>query len=91
MMQLRLLQVLITGDFNLPNVDWISWSAPGGDSVACSLLEALDDAFLFQHVSTPTRWREGQTPSTLDLIITNEDNVIDHMTACDPLGIGVII
>jgi len=41
---------LITGDFN-----WSSWSAPGKDSPAGSLLEALDDGFLFQYVISPTR------------------------------------
>lgn len=28
----------------------------------------------------------GQTSSTLDLIITNEDNVIENLIAADPLG-----
>jgi len=74
------------GDFILPTIDWTSWSAPGEDSPAGSLLEVLDDAFLFQYVTSHTRLYEGLTPSTLDLIITNEDNVIDTLITCDPLG-----
>ena len=78
--------LLITGDFNFPNINWNSWSAPNWDSGANLFLEALDDAFLFQHVLIPTRLREGQKSSTLDLIITNEDNVIENLIAADPLG-----
>ena len=46
----------------------------------------MDDYFLFQYVTFPTRNREGQSPSTLDLIITSEDNVIENLIASDPLG-----
>ena len=76
----------ITGDFNFPNINWNSWSAPNWDSGASLFLEALDDSFLFQHVSIPIRLSEGQISSTLDLIITNEDNVIENLIASDPLG-----
>ena len=57
--------LLITGDFNLPHINWNSWDAPNWDSVAGSFLDILDDYFLFQYVTFPTRNREGQLPSTL--------------------------
>ena len=78
--------LLITGDFNLPHINWNSWDVPNWDSVAGSFLDILDDYFLFQYVTFPTRNREGQSPSTLDLIITSEDNVIENLIASDPLG-----
>jgi len=77
---------MITGDLNYPNIDWASWSASDGDSGSNLFLEALEDDFLFQHVTFPTRARNGQRPSILDLIITYEGNVIDNLTATDPLG-----
>ena len=60
--------LLITGDFNLPHINWNSWDVPNWDSVAGSFLDILDDYFLFQYVTFPTRNREGQSPSTLDYI-----------------------
>jgi len=38
--------LLIMGNFNLPSIDWTSWSVPGEDSPAGFLLEVLDDIFL---------------------------------------------
>ena len=46
---------------------------PPSDIIGGLFLDALDDEFLIQHVSFVTRVREGQTPSTLDLIITRDD------------------
>jgi hypothetical protein len=39
---------------------------------ATIFLNCTRDNYLFQHVSSPTRFREGQTPSCLDLVFTNE-------------------
>ena len=44
---------------------------------ATKFLNCTQDNCLFQHVSSPTRFREGQTPSCLDLVFTNEENVVD--------------
>jgi len=38
----------------------------------------LDDLFLYQHVNKPTRYRQNQTSSTLDLVITNEEQMINE-------------
>ena len=37
-------------------------------------------------VDFPTRFREGQTPSLLDLIITNEDGMVQNAEPRSPLG-----
>jgi hypothetical protein len=49
-------------------------------------LDCLRDAYLQQHVTEPTRGRQGQEPSTLDLIITPEDNSVQDIQYCSPLG-----
>ena len=49
-------------------------------------LEALDDSFLFQHVSIPTRLYDGQTSSSYFRFNYNKDNVIENLIAADPLG-----
>ena len=42
--------------------------------------------FLYQHVKDKTRYRQGQTPNTLDLIITNEPDVIEAVVLEPSLG-----
>ena len=49
-------------------------------------LEALLDSYLVQHVKGPTRFRLGDTPHTLDLILTNEEGMITNLTHLPALG-----
>ena len=79
--------LLITGDFNAPEIDW-SGEAPKAPSRHWSyeLLELLRDQYLFQHVSTPTRYRPGQTPNALDLVLTNEEGMVCNLQTHPPLG-----
>ena len=44
------------------------------------------DLFLVQHVEKPIRYREGQKPSLLDLILTDNDMYIDEIYHASPLG-----
>ena len=37
-------------------------------------------------MDVPTRYRESQEPSTLYLIFTNEDYMVDNLRSCAPLG-----
>ena len=46
----------------------------------------MDDLFLFQHVTEPTRLRQEETPSLLDLIFTNEQDMINNLLYSPPLG-----
>ena len=48
-------------------------------------IESIQDCFLHQHVSKPTRCRGADKPSTIDLIFT-EDNQISYLTYMPPLG-----
>ena len=50
------------------------------------LLECLGDSGLYQKVSCYTRVRENQEPSLLDLILTNEDDMIQDVVSRPPLG-----
>ena len=43
-------------------------------------IECLRDAFLIQHVREPTRSRPGQRPSILDLVLTNEEQMVSNLT-----------
>ena len=78
---------MIVGDFNMPEVDWvnnISSQATAGQGPL--LLECFRDSFLTQHVVKPTHFRPNTTPNTLDLILTNEPNMINTIEYLPPLG-----
>ncbi|KAI8493802.1 hypothetical protein Bbelb_281490 [Branchiostoma belcheri] len=80
--------MLIVGDLNYPT---ITWSEGGGttrtnESEAGRFLEATRDAYLFQHVTFPTRHQLHQESKTLDLIFTNEGGMIAEIDARPPLG-----
>ena len=57
--------LLIMGDFNCPKITTYH-SEPFSDQQA--FYDMTQDLFLVQHVEKPTRYREGQKPSLLDLI-----------------------
>jgi len=57
----------------------IVWSDLSGSSNKSHIepfLVTIDDLFLFQHVSNPTRIRQDTTSSSLDLVFTNEKDKI---------------
>jgi hypothetical protein len=76
---------LIAGDFNAPAINWRTKTAPssGFDPV---LLNTVSTLGWYQHSIDPTRFRTGQRPSTLDLILTNEGPMVDEVTILSPLG-----
>ena len=49
-------------------------------------IESLMDSFMYQHVDFHTRFRQGQHSSLLDLVFSNEENLITNMTQHAPIG-----
>ena len=80
--------ILILGDFNYKGITWENWNTPGlNDSNEEFLfVEALRDNYLNQHIMKPTRIRQGQEPSILDLVITNKEEMIKDLEYLRPLG-----
>ena len=79
--------VLICGDFNLPDIDWVhELSPPNPNSTSYLFVECLPDCFLTQHVMQPTHKRGDQQANILDLILTNEGNMIEDLLYEAPLG-----
>ena len=76
--------MLIMGDFNMPGVNWRSFS--GTSHMEENFVEAVRDSFLHQHIFNPTRGRCGQNPNTLDLVFTNEEGMITDVLYESPLG-----
>ena len=49
-------------------------------------LEAIRDSYLCQHVTFNTRHQINQESNILDLILTNEDNMINNLDVKAPIG-----
>ena len=79
--------LLIAGDFNVPQIDWTTcFSDAPPTHHAHNLITCFQDHFLTQHVLKPTRFRHGQNPSTLDLILTNEEGMVQDLLFKPGLG-----
>lgn len=50
--------------------------------------DCIDDCFLFQHITEQTRFRHGQNPSVVDLILTNEENSVGDVEMEASLGMS---
>ena len=75
------------GDFNYPQIDWNSQVCKSSvNSDVFKYLETTRDCFLHQHVQVPTHYRSDQTPNCLDLIFTNEEEMISEITTQSPIG-----
>ena len=72
--------VMITGDFNYSDINWTNWCLSDSlHSPSQHFIETLQDCYLFQHVTEPTRFRTGHSPHILDLILTHEEGMISEL------------
>ena len=76
------------GDINYGNIDWAHnyCRSQKEDSKEFLFMESVRDAFFTQHVEGPTRGRGNDTPSTLDLLLTRGDDIVEDLTIESPLG-----
>ena len=77
-------ELVIVGDFNLPNVDWVSETS--SDRYQREFLQCVSDCDMEQIVNEPTRHREGQVSSLLDLILVNNPEFISSISHEAPFG-----
>ncbi|XP_068704009.1 uncharacterized protein [Montipora foliosa] len=75
--------LVITGDFNFPHVDWSTGSPSTVDSVTETFCETLDDYFLTQtnfQITRPNATNTSLPGSILDLVLTNHEALIEGTT-----------
>ena len=75
---------LLVGDFNYGAISWQDNTATSAAETA--FLDCLQNTYMNQHVEEPTRGRSGQNPSILDLIISNDPNIVSYIRYESPLG-----
>ena len=71
------------GEFNFKDIKWPSMSThKDEESKETKFIETIQDYFLYQHVTPPkTRCRSTDRPSTIDLVLTNEEQQIGNLNA----------
>ena len=75
-------QVIIMGDFNYPDVDWLAGTACNThDSNTLDFVNSLENCFYTQHVHSPTR--DG---SILDLVLTRDPDIVSNVCVLHNLG-----
>ena len=77
--------LLVMGDFNYPGIDWNNELSERSQQEQ-EFLSSFRDWFLWQHVKEPTRYRSQQTANILDLVMTNEEDMIQHINYNEPVG-----
>ena len=78
---------IIMGYFNYTEIDWnytISRAAENHPSHI--FLHSIQDSLLYPHVTQSTRHRLGESPNTLDLILTNKECMINKIIPLPPIG-----
>ena len=79
--------LLICGDFNYSDINWSNPLDPIPNTAHSQLfIDTFQDLFLYQHVDAPTRHSLSATPHTLDLVFTNEENMVTNLYYLPGLG-----
>ena len=78
--------LMVCGDFNLPKIDWNGLHCLDAEtSFTAEFIHVIEDLGWFQHSKNNTRFR-GSQRSCLDLIFTNEENMVDIIHELSPIG-----
>ena len=79
--------LLISGDFNYPEINWENgYSQTNEDHRASKFLNTVYDSYLIQHVDQHTHFRSDQEPTLIDLLLTNEEEMVNGIQYLPPLG-----
>ena len=71
----------------MPQIEWATnfSHATDGHFSHC-FIEGIQECGLVQHVTRATRVREGERPSTLDVILSNEEGLVQNLVYHPPIG-----
>jgi hypothetical protein len=83
---LKYKNVIVAGDFNLPNLTWPLCFDSRFSSADAPLVEFLLNTHATQFVQECTRFRSGQNPSLLDLIFISNPDLATNLNYLPPVG-----
>ena len=79
--------MLVVGDFNYPKIDWEHYSTTSSpNDLNVKFLECTRDCFFEQFISEPTRGRGSSQPTLIDLVLTNNPDILNKVKLDAPLG-----
>ena len=78
--------LLIAGDFDYKNIGWDNKYDASGQKHLLDFIEALQDCYLFQHITEPTRYRDNERSHILDLILSSEEGMVQDSSYHPPIG-----
>ena len=79
-------KVCIMGDFNYPEARWDDVSKQ--NNASSLFIDSTRDALLVQKVNKPTRHRENQKSSMIDLVFVNDESIISDIEHECPVGLS---
>ena len=81
---------ITVGDFNLNKITWNPDPQLPDNTAETSpearFVECFRDSFQSQHITEPTRYREGNTPTCHDLLITSTETDVTDIQYLPPIG-----
>lgn len=81
--QVKYDKIIVTGDFNYPE---INWNSNLNGNCETKFIDCLNELYFTQLVNKPTRRRQGQKSNLLDLLITDDNMMIKNIDHNAPLG-----
>ena len=76
-----------TWDFNYPDIDWKNDTCDKNvNHKASKFLECVHKNYLSQLITEPTHYRGTQTPTLVDVVLTNESDFIYDLELHAPFG-----
>ena len=66
--------------------DWVNESAVEQSDHLATFINTVQDHFLHQHVTEPTRFRSGGEPILLDLVLSKEEGMVYNLAYQPGLG-----
>jgi len=75
------------GDFNCPSINFRDgYVSAGPASVDYKLFDKIQDLLLVENIQQETHFRDGTTPSNLDYVLTDEENIVQDVVIEEALG-----
>ena len=80
---------ILLGDFNLPSINWEDESCDKiSEHISTRFLEFVKENDITQFIHCPTHYRTTQTPSLIDLVLSNDSHLVNNITHFPPLGMS---
>lgn len=74
-------ELILLGDFNLPEIDWLNNRALRHSDIYTLMMDVVQDNFLTQLVNQPTR-----ESNILDLVLTTSPDLVDNLAVGEPFS-----